>query len=270
MDEWCDHLLASGLSEKTVGEKYLAAVKAIFTLGVEKYRLTVNPVAANKVRVPDKVKERSSGFTDLEAKTILLAALGDVSTLGKRSPALKRAIRWVPWICAYTGARVGEITQLRREDLVTELGIPCLRITPEGGTVKTGKYRIVPIHQHLVELGLCSFIASQPPGPLFFSLDKPEYNPVTRAAGVGTKIGVWVRKGVGITDKRIGPNHAWRHRFKTVCRNAGIDRESRNAIQGHSDGTAASDYGEVTIIAMKNAIDAFPRIELGRLARNKQ
>ena len=263
VDEWCDHLLATGLTEKTVGEKYLAAVKAVFKLGVEKYRLTTNPVAANRVRVPEKVKERPSGFTDDEARAILGAALGDPDGFGGRSEHLKRAIRWVPWICAYTGARVGEVTQMRREDLLIEYDVPCLRISPESGTVKTGKYRIVPLHRHLVAIGLVDFIASQPSGPLFFALDRPKDEPVKQAAVISGKVGEWVRKDVGITDKRIRPNHAWRHRFKTLCRDAGIDQETRNAIQGHNDGTAASDYGEVTIRAMCLAIDAFPQIDLG-------
>lgn len=262
VDEWCDQLLAEGLSEKTVGEKYLAAVKAIFKLGVEKFRLSSNPVAANKVRVPDKVKERPAGFTETEARAILRATQGDPSSLGKRPDAIKRAIRWVPWICAYTGARVGEIAQLRREDFVVEYGVPCLRIAPEGGTVKTGNYRIVPVHSHLLELGLPTFIASQPPGPLFFTLAKADDDPVKKAANAGAKVGQWVRADVGITDLRVWPNHGWRHRFKTLCRDAGIDQESRNAIQGHGDGTAAADYGEVTIKALKRAMDAFPRIDL--------
>ena len=36
----------------------------------------------------------------------------------------------------------------------------------------------------------------------------------------------------------------------------------RNAIQGHSDGTAAADYGEMGIQALLRAIEAFPRIDL--------
>jgi len=262
VDEWCDHLLETGLTEKTVGEKYLAVVKAVFKLGMVKYRLTANPVAANRVRVPEKVKERQSGFTEFEARVILGAALGDPEALGRRSEHLKRAIRWVPWICAYTGARVGEVTQMRREDLLTEYEVPCIRITPESGTVKTRKYRIVPIHDHLIETGLIDFITSQPDGPLFFTPDKSGSDPVKKAAVVSGKVGEWVRTGVGITDKRVQPNHAWRHRFKTLCRDAGIDRDSRNAIQGHGDGTAAEGYGEVSITALRRAIEAFPRINL--------
>jgi site-specific recombinase XerD len=67
-----------------------------------------------------------------------------------------------------------------------------------------------------------------------------------------------VRKVVKITDPSLQPSHAWRHRFKTVAREVGIDLEVRDAIQGHEDGRAASDYGEVTIKAMWNAIQRLP------------
>lgn len=60
-------------------------------------------------------------------------------------------------------------------------------------------------------------------------------------------LGKWVREGAQITDKHVQPNHAWRHRFKTVARDNDIPPEYMNTIQGHTDGRAASDYGEVTV-----------------------
>jgi hypothetical protein len=38
-------------------------------------------------------------------------------------------------MCAYTGARVNEMTQLRREDVFLVANLWCLRICPEAGTV---------------------------------------------------------------------------------------------------------------------------------------
>ena len=262
VDKWCEQLRASNLSAKTVGEKYLAAIKVIFKLAVEKFRIPTNPVAANKVRVPSKVKERPSGFTEDEAKAILRATLVNPASLGVRADALKRAIRWVPWICAYTGARVGEIAQLRKEDLITEFGVPCIRITPESGTVKTGKYRIIPVHSHLVEQRFLDFVEASPSGPLFLTHDKTGAAAIKAATVISGKVRQWVREDAGITDPRLQPNHGWRHRFKTLCRDVGIDLEVRNAVQGHGDKTAASDYGEVQIKAMRRAMEAFPRIDL--------
>lgn len=41
------------------------------------------------------------------------------------------AKRWTPLLAAYTGARIGELVQLRAEDVRHEAGIDYIRITPE-------------------------------------------------------------------------------------------------------------------------------------------
>jgi integrase len=63
-----------------------------------------------------------------------------------------------PWLCAYTGARVGEITQLRKGDVIKRDGIHALKITPEAGTVKNAQARVVPLHQHLIAQGSLKFV----------------------------------------------------------------------------------------------------------------
>ncbi len=204
-------------------------------------------------------RTRPKGFTDDEAKAILTASLRDPETLGRMAEHNKQAVRWVPWICAYTGARVGEITQLRREDLIVEYGICCLRITPEAGTVKGGGYRTVPVHSHLIEQGLVEFIVSRPEGPIFFVPDADNDDPVKRASNAGKKVCKWVRKSAGVTDPRVQPNHGWRHRFKTLARDADMPHEYMNAIQGHAGGKAADDYGENTMKALYREIQKLPR-----------
>jgi integrase len=130
---------------------------------------------------------------------------------------------WSCWrICAYTGARVGEISQLRRQDLIVGYGIRCIRITPEAGTVKAGGYRTAPVHPHLVEQGLVEFIESRPEGPLFCLPKLENDDPVTRAGNVAKKVCKWVRETAGISDPRVQPNHGWRHRFKTLARDVDI------------------------------------------------
>jgi integrase len=72
-------------------------------------------------------KVRSKGFSDDEARAILAAALNYGP--GSERPCTAFAKRWVPWLCAFTGARVGELAQLRREDLRREgiIGLFALR-----------------------------------------------------------------------------------------------------------------------------------------------
>lgn len=112
--EWCEHLRhKEEIGARTVSQKYLAAVKVVFGLAVEKRKLTENPAKDIKVRFKKPSKVRPKGFTDAEAVSILKAALSDPEHFGARSEVNKRAIRWVPWICAFTGARVTEVNCCR-------------------------------------------------------------------------------------------------------------------------------------------------------------
>ncbi|MDD8023124.1 MAG: site-specific integrase [Paracoccaceae bacterium] len=263
--DWCDHLRhENNLAARTVSQKYLSVIKTVFGLAVEKRKLKKNPAGDIKVRFVKPPRTRPKGFTDDEAKAILAAALADPNTLGRRAEANKRAIRWGPWICAFSGARITEVMQLRTDDLIEDHGVLCLRITPEAGSVKTAIYRMVPVHPQLLEMGLAKMIRALPSGPIFYTTTpvrgKP-VDPVERAQAVGGKVGQWVRKVVGITDTKLQPNHAWRHRFKTIARDVGIAPEYSDASTGHDDGRAATEYGETTGKALWREVQKLPRYE---------
>lgn len=198
--DWCDHLRHElQLAARTVSQKYLTVIKVIFTVAVEKRKLKENPIKEIKVRFVKPKKTRPTGFTSDEARSILTAALADPATLGGRSVENKRAIRWGPWVCAFTGARITELMQLRTDDLLFETvagnRVPYLRITPEAGSVKSDNYRIVPVHPQLESMGLVNMIQSLPAGPVFFNL-KPfrgkAADPVERAQNAGAKVATWV------------------------------------------------------------------------------
>ncbi len=141
---FADHLRHDkDMSAKTVDGKYLTCIRAIFRKGFQRDLLEVNVAAAVSYEVPKRIVTRSPGYTDAEAKAVL--AVANRSLLPpedgrpeRRSLHNRLAGRWVPWLQCYTGARVAEMTQLRKEDVFTEHGVPCLRITPEAGSVKTG------------------------------------------------------------------------------------------------------------------------------------
>ncbi|MGH6770670.1 MAG: hypothetical protein ACRECO_16800 [Xanthobacteraceae bacterium] len=157
--EWIQGRITKERSAHTVKKTWLNASKTIFGWGVEHKHITRNPFADVKVTVPKKRKHRETkAFRDDEQKTILGAAL---SADDSASPT-EAAKRWVPWLCAYTGARPGEMTQLRGRDVVKRDGIDALNITPEAGTVKGGAARVVPIHQHLIAQGFLKFVARWP------------------------------------------------------------------------------------------------------------
>jgi integrase len=264
--EWIEHLRhAKGLSPKTVGDKYLCAIQAIYRLAISKTVLKEDPTARVKVSIPRPQKTRPKGFTDEEAVQILTCAMAAPATFGRMAEHNLLACQWVPWIAAYTGARGSEITQLRREDLMQEHGIDCFRITPDAGSVKTNAYRMVPLHPHLIDLGLVSFILSRPEGPLFHPVNAAaRSNGTLPAARVLGKVSEWVRSVAGITDTKVKPTHGWRHRFKTVGRDVDISLEYLDAIQGHSDRRASSDYGEMSMKALYREIQKMPRYDVSQ------
>jgi integrase len=231
---WKDALLAAGMSNITVRDVYVAAVKAMLQFEVDLGRLTQNPAKEVKVRVRKALEERDKGFDGKEAETILSATLRKPSKL--ISVEMAGARRWVPWICAYTGARVNEITPLTSRDLVQRDGIWMIRLRAENN--KTRKFREVPLHGLLIEQGFIDYAKSRGPRPLFYdprrSRGGKDANPHHKK--VGERLAEWVRS-FGI-DERVAPNHGWRHRFSSVARFVAMPEDVRNIIQGHAGAKA--------------------------------
>jgi len=96
----------------TVHDIWLSAAKSVYAWAVENKLTDSNPFAGVKITVPRKVVTRDRAFTPTEAKTILAAA----SAIEPKS-AFTAAQRWCPWLAGYSGARMGEITQLRGGDV---------------------------------------------------------------------------------------------------------------------------------------------------------
>ncbi|MCJ2050254.1 DUF6538 domain-containing protein [Methylobacterium sp. J-070] len=260
---WRDKMLSegSGLDPITVRDVYLAAPKALLGFASDHSKIGVNPAANVTVKVKSKGTARDKDFRDEEAEKILSAALAPQNDLS--SPELKDARRWIPWLCAYTGARVNEMTQLRQEDVMLIDRIWVVHITPEAGGTKTGFARAVPIHDHLIEQGFLAFAQGKAKGPLFYDSRRGRGGSAGNPHHVrmGQKIGEWVR-AIGVKDPNVQPNHGWRHRFKTVGRTVGMDSQKLDFIQGHAADTEGRKYGRFPPRALKPEIDKIPRYEV--------
>lgn len=264
---WKDQLLEAGkadgspLAAKTVRETYLPAIKSTLKRGVASGQLSENVAAgvtvAGRKRQP---RLRSAGFTDGEARRILAATMHERSK--RLSPERERAVRWIPWLLAYTGARVNEIAQLRVEDVKVVDGIWTLTITPEAGGTKDGNARVVALHPHLVEQGFPQIVGHLQ-GRVFFNPSRArsgsDENPQSKK--VGEHIARWVRDQVGITDPKVKPNHGWRHRFKTIARDCRMIPEVRDYIQGHVPRNESETYGDTSPKATLGEIKRIPRYE---------
>jgi integrase len=211
------------------------------------------------------VKVREREFTDEEARIILAASLAPPPERMASHNAAAR--RWVPWICAYTGSRPGEVTQLRGKDVWQEGGIWRMRITPDAGTQKNQTARVVPLHPQLIEQGFATFAKAAGDGPLFYDdgAKRPKHDDPTNpgqppSVKARSKLADWVRT-LGVTDPDISPQHAWRHTFKRRAARAGIERRFRFAFCGHSTKEEGDSYETPTVEDMADALKRFPRYE---------
>lgn len=255
-----DHRLSQGIGLKTITGGDLPGIRQLYTWGMANRKVSHNPADGVKVAKVKKKRTRDPGFSDQEAIAILSHAFHHKRT-GKASEHLSHAKRWLPWLCAYTGARVGEMAQLRKQDLRKEGDLWIIKITPEAGTVKDGEFRDVPLHAHLVDMGFPAFVAKAKDGYLFMKVFG-DTEGAQRAAWRTTKNRVtdFVREAV--TDPEVQPNHGWRHRFRTDARNLGIPRDISFDITGHDSKDEGDKYGTVTNKAKAAALAKYPRYDL--------
>lgn len=257
---WAAALRERPLSPKTINDTYLAAIRALYNLALRHDLVSVNP--ADGYRIPSKRRagEKKLPYDDGEVAAIL--ALADKETTAR--------LRWIPWLLALTGARVGEIAQLWGKRVTEKDGIPIIRIAPaeDGGSLKNeDSERDVPLHPALIDRGFLNFVKTRPNGgPLFYGGKDakpaaPRKSETSRHVStyVIRDVQEWIREN-GFTNARKSPNHAFRHWFETKCTKLGIVEAVRDAIQGRTGAGSSADYQHIRddMAALYEAICKIP------------
>jgi integrase len=249
-------------SPQRVNAGYLAPLRAAFKHGMSEMLIEHDPAAAvPKLLAVRQAQTRDRQFTKEEQRTILSAALNVGQDEGSPLRGLVR--RWVPWLCAYTGARVNEITQLRAKDVQQIDGIWIIQITPDAGTVKSKTFRNVPVHEHLIAQGFLKVVEAQGTGPIFYDPEKGDADSERgQNKKAGERLAAWVR-GLGVTDPGIMPNHAWRHTFTSRAMDAGMDERAADYIKGHASvGVSRKTYTHHSIGPLAKEMALFPRYDI--------
>ena len=259
--DWRDELLKT-LSAKTTNDIHLSTVRSMLKWAHDEERLPENIAATVRQPKPKKQRARDPGYSDSEALAILKAsqtyeAKPDAFGIVREKEQSVAAKRWVPLLCAFSGARVGKMLQLRKEDVREENGRWIIRITPEAGTMKAGHFRDVPLHSQIVAMGFVDYVKDVKDGPLFHGSPDPA-KAVSAARAQSNKIAAWLHEA-GLVPDGLQPSHAWRHRFKGQARELGLDMRVTDAIQGHVGRSAADDYGDIGMTAKARVIDALPK-----------
>jgi site-specific recombinase XerC len=235
-----------GLKSPTIN-RYLSEIKGPFEWAFKNEKIGTNPAEGVSFARKPRGKSKRRGYTDEQARTILLAARDED----------KPYRRWIPWVCAFAGTRLDEVAGRNVSDIEKVgsyfvLNIPEPEDDDDGSVhVKNdGSVRRVPLHPVLVAEGFIDEYVDKLPqdGPLFPDLKPDRFD---RRAGTATKeIGRWLRRvqkdlGVLLVDEtRYAPNHSWRHRFKSEARRVRMEEEVHDALTGHREGKVSRDYGE--------------------------
>lgn len=242
-------------------ENILKELSSVFRVAVEDGKLTENPLGKLKKRkvVSGPAVIRSFSQDEIRRIFSLPVFLGETTPYGAMA-------YWIPIILYYSGARVEEIAQLRKGDIVEVDGTPCFRLTMgEGQSIKMGNTRQFPIHSHLIELGLLDFVQSRT-YQLF--ADKSEVNR-KYSYNYGRWWGNYIREH-GLTRQGIKPTHSFRHSLVTLFRDLDVREEIQDSILGHNENSpdrakASHGYGEKSVETQRRAIEQIPRLELKRL-----
>jgi integrase len=262
--KWMRHRLDAGIAPQTVWYADMAHPRALLNWARRNDYITNRPFDDIEPPAINGEQLRDREFTFEESELILKATFEPVSNRMTIEGAAAR--RWVPWLCAYSGARVNEVTQARAEDIFQKRSrnkqlIWMMRITPEAGTTKTKKAREVPLHPHLIEMDFLEYVKSRKGKPLFYDPDRARdgspQNP--QYAKAGSRLAEWVRKVVGVTDENVSPNHGWRHLFRSMLLAAEVQEQVIDKIDGHASKTAGQGYGTAWPEVMLAAVSKIPR-----------
>lgn len=228
IDSWMQAMVGEGKRTNNTIRQYVQNLGTVLTWAHRQSlgQLFPNGNPASVVERPEVALVDSSETTLRlkEAEAILKAAR--LETLPGR--------RWGPWMMAYSGARVEEVAQLKREDFFEHGGSWFYYLHTRGQrTLKGGEgIRRVPVHPDLVAEGLIAYVQSVGP---------PEATGLF-SRQMGRDLRKWVREGAGVTRKALKPNHGWRHLFEDMA--TGMPDDAKHYITGRTTGKSGEGYGK--------------------------
>ncbi|AUW32135.1 site-specific integrase [Acidithiobacillus caldus] len=181
-----------------------------------------------------KDSEIRKAMSDAQLQKFYQACLADVDDKRKKGAAFKI---WLVPLAAYTGARIGELGQLRTDDVrqVDGVWVFDLLEIEDGQSLKTAaSRRQIPVHQALIDGGFLDFVKEQREKrrKWLWGNDK-----VIDKADVASKTANRLRNKIPeISGKNNGVSmHSVRHSFITKLKNCSTaNDEERADLAGHA------------------------------------
>lgn len=183
---------------------------------------------------------------------------------------------WLPLLSLYSGARAGELAQLRSGDISQIDGVWVFEVTSQSALLDTeertttkneGSVRTIPVHQKLEEIGFISFVSGIKQAHQTRLFPEFQRGSIGSVAKIFSNTFSDYTKDLGI-NKATQSFHSFRHNFKDRCREAGIPEEASDQITGHSNPSTGRSYGTgYSELKLKSYIDqvSYPGLNLSHL-----
>jgi integrase len=204
-----------------------------------------------------KLKRRRPPFTVNELNRIIASPLfTGFLKVGKEFETGKEKANdwryWVPLVCMFTGARVGEIAQLGVEDVKEQDGIAYLLIRHDeeaGQTTKSGYDRPAAVHPILKAIGFLDFVELQRGRAkadgnrqLFPELRRDDRG----QAGKCSRFWRTYLKRIGLKEGADGLGaHSFRHTMADQLRLTGYLDDEIEVALGHNQVSVTARYGSI-------------------------
>ncbi|WP_330910057.1 DUF6538 domain-containing protein [Burkholderia sp. ISTR5] len=238
-----------GFGHKTASD-VAASINALAKIAVEVDLLDRNPML---LRIDKSIGAgQRTPWTDDELSRLFGHALfsDQMNTVPHWNNVMPSDGRAALLLLLHTGARLGEIAQLRRQDFQMHGGVRTLRITEEAGTVKTRESnRTIPLAAHLMaDPWFVGWLASMggSDGAAFPSLSRPK----AREVDVLSKWFLAMREQCKLPMGRNMGSHRFRHWLRSALAAKDVGDATADAITGHAaQGSAGRKVYTVTSLA---------------------
>lgn len=265
-DKYRAWLLAKCNTPKTARDR-LTGVKTLLKYAAGTLEWTERHTWAG-LDIKAKTTNRRRPLTDDELKKLFTTELHTRYALPAMTFGGKDAAYWIPLLGAYTGARLGELCQLRTVDVQILECMPVMVLTDDGEeqSIKSeAGRRTVPIHSELLRLGFMEYAhAMKDAGhdALWPSLPVRKGKP-------SDYFGRWfraLREGLALHGPGKPTFHYFRHTVRPLMRRAGFSDSTQDKVTGHetqgSVGTVVYDHWTLQETQMAVEAITYPALKL--------
>ncbi|HCG6537996.1 TPA: site-specific integrase [Vibrio parahaemolyticus] len=228
---------------------YIQKCSSFFEWCLQMELTDINPFKGMRFKKNRKDSEAKNAYSQVDIRKLFST---EIHTKRKHNHP---HYYWLPLLGLLTGARLNELCQLYKQDILKQDGIWVIRIDDklDGQRVKnSSSRRLVPIHNKLLELGFIEYVNSVEHERIFPALNQER-------DGFGTAASKWFgRLKTKLGFGRGHDFHSFRHTVATQLKNADVSVVIAGELLGHMQNNITYDrYGKsINLSTMQKALNS--------------